>query len=298
MGGCVEFLPLISAAGQRAKSDPQRTGKNILGMCLTPMSPYSHSRKAGNEGDVWKHAVLLAVAGTIPVGDDAVYVESHSGAPVHQLADGGEWRRGVGRVLASSLCASEYRETVLLWKQRNEYPASWLLVASQLAGRAKTVTLNMADTSDEVALACQHGNASLLAKNVRVNFSKSDGFELAINVERPTLVFLDPPFAGREREWQLLAGTCMYLRDKGVPFCAWYPYSWHTFPDWIVETTRCETWEVLWARCGSKPSQNLKGCGMLVSDEVSFLMHTVRPHLPICLRASAGNCGYDGRRDS
>lgn len=253
---------------------------------LDSMSPYNHSRKAGNEGDVWKHSVLLAVAGTMPVGEQVLYVESHSGAPMHRLADGGEWQRGVGRVATSSACASEYRSAVLPWVRRHEYPASWVLVASQFAGRAKSVRLNLADTSDEVALAWQQGNASLLPENVRMEFEQSDGFELAIRVERPTLVFLDPPFADREREWQLLAGTCMHLRDKGVPFCAWYPYSWHTFPDWIVETTRCETWEVLWAQCGSKPSQNLKGCGMLVSDEVSSWMRTVRSsiaHLPTCL---------------
>lgn len=51
---------------------------------------YSHSRKAGNAGDVWKHAVLITIAGAMPVGDDVLYVESHSGAPVHSLTPGGE----------------------------------------------------------------------------------------------------------------------------------------------------------------------------------------------------------------
>ena len=46
---------------------------------------------------------------------------------------------------------------------------------------------------------------------VRVNFSKSDGFELAINTDAPTLVFLDPPFE------------------------TWYPYSWRARPNRLVE---------------------------------------------------------------
>ena len=46
---------------------------------------YNHSRKAGNQGDVWKHAVLTAVADAIDVGEEVLYVESHSGTPVHQL---------------------------------------------------------------------------------------------------------------------------------------------------------------------------------------------------------------------
>jgi hypothetical protein len=78
----------------------------------------------------------------------------------------------------------------------------------------------------------------------------------------------------------------MHLRDQGIAFLAWYPYSWRTFPNWIVDTTKCERWEVLWAQCGAKPSRNLKGCGMLVSEDVSAALHKVRSMLeplPACL---------------
>ena len=214
---------------------------------------YSHSLKAGNEGDVWKHAVLLVVADAIHVDNDALYVESHSGAPVHQLRAGGEWQRGVGRVIASSACRLDYGTALKPWLSRHEYPASWVLVANRLAARAKSVSVELADTSDAVAKAYGQWKCSALADTVGVNFSKSDGFELAKNTDPPTLVFLDPPFEDREREWQLLARTCVYLRDHSIPFLAWYPYSWRTFPNRLVETTRCETWEVLWAKCGAKP---------------------------------------------
>ena len=247
---------------------------------------YSHSRKAGNESDVWKHAVLLAVADRLALGDQALYVESHSGAPVHQLMERGEWHRGVGRVVSSAHCASEYRTTVSPWVKRKEYPASWLLVASRLARRTKTVAVELADTADQVAAACEQLRSSMVPENVRVQFRQSNGFEFVINVDRPALVFLDPPFVDREREWQLLAGTCTYLRDQGIAFLAWYPYSWHTFPTWIVETTGCETWEVFWAQCGEKPSQNLKGCGMLMSGEVSSVLRAAKSALaplPACL---------------
>ena len=247
---------------------------------------YSHSRKAGNEGDVWKHAVLLALAGAMPVGDNVIYVESHSGAPVHKLSAGGEWQRGVGRVVAEVACHSDYRKTTAPWLRRTEYPASWVLVANRLAGRAMTVDVRLADISKDVAQAYEVSKALPVAENVRISFTESDGFALAINVDSPSLVFLDPPFRDREREWQLLAGTCMYLAEHGIPFLAWYPYSWPTFPDWIVETTKCETWEVLWAKCGAKPSQNLKGCGMLASGSVSALLHQAQSALkplPACL---------------
>lgn len=247
---------------------------------------YSHSRKAGNEGDVWKHCVLLAVADTLPLNDEPCYVESHSGAPVHRLVDGGEWQRGIGRVTSSSACVSDYRAVLSPWVRRKEYPASWVMVANRLAGRVNNVTVDLADTSDEVAEAYRQRSASILADNVRVNFHQSDGFELAISADRLDLVFLDPPFSDREREWQRLAGTCIRLRDQGIAFLAWYPYSWHTFPNWIVDSTKCETWEVLWAQCGAKPSQNLKGCGMLVSEGLSAALHKARSMLdplPACL---------------
>jgi 23S rRNA A2030 N6-methylase RlmJ len=230
--------------------------------------------------------VLLAVAGAIQVDGSVLYVESHSGAPVHKLEDGGEWQRGAGRVVASSACQSEYRAAVTPWLGRQEYPASWVLVAKRFAERGKTVGVELADTSDAVAKAHEQWKSSPLGENVQVNFRRSDGFDLAINTAAPTLVFLDPPFEDREREWQLLAGTCMFLREHNIPFLAWYPYSWHTFPNWIVETTQCLTWEVLWAKCGAKPSQNLKGCGMLVSDCVADVLQenrsTLEP-LPACL---------------
>jgi 23S rRNA A2030 N6-methylase RlmJ len=247
---------------------------------------YSHSRKAGNQGDVWKHTVLAAVADTIELGEEVLYVESHSGAPVHPLVAGGEWVKGVGRV-AGAAAGSAYGAAVAPWIRRNQYPAGWVLVANQLAKRAKSVNVELADTSDDVAQAYQNGRPLPVPVNVRVTFSQSDGFDLAINARAPLLVFLDPPFSpDRELDWRRLAGTCMHLTEQGVAFLAWYPYSWPTLPNWLVETTKCETWEVLWAKCGPKPSQNLKGCGMLASHGIGALLHrleSVLKPLPVGL---------------
>lgn len=59
---------------------------------------YDHSRKAGNRDDVWKHAVLVALMDAITADSDSFrYVESHAGAPFHDLQPGGEWRHAAGR---------------------------------------------------------------------------------------------------------------------------------------------------------------------------------------------------------
>jgi 23S rRNA A2030 N6-methylase RlmJ len=98
---------------------------------------YSHSRKAGNQGDVWKHTVLTAVADAIELGDEVLYVESHSGAPVHQLVAGGEWHRGAGRVAGATAGDFAYGAEVARWIRRGQYPASWVFVANRLAAEQR-----------------------------------------------------------------------------------------------------------------------------------------------------------------
>src|SRR6266850_3813375 len=50
---------------------------------------YNHSRKAGNRGDVWKHAILMMIADTIPIRNDEFHwFETHAGAPIHRLQTG------------------------------------------------------------------------------------------------------------------------------------------------------------------------------------------------------------------
>ena len=85
---------------------------------------------------------------------------------------------------SSSACVSDYRLVLLPGVRRKEYPASWVIVANRLAGRANAVSVDLADTSDDVAEAYRQRRSSTLAQNVRVNFTQSDGFELAISVDR------------------------------------------------------------------------------------------------------------------
>src|SRR4051794_32128615 len=79
------------------KTIPLGTLKSKLGGFRNIM-PYNHSRKAGNQGDVWKHFLLLsALAETLRPGAKYLYRESHAGASAHILPERGEWRRGIMR---------------------------------------------------------------------------------------------------------------------------------------------------------------------------------------------------------
>lgn len=192
---------------------------------------YSHSRKAGNRGDVWKHAVLVALADSIPLGTEALYVESHCGAPVHQLTRGGEWQQGVGRLVGEKLCESAYVTVAESWVQRRQYPASWVIVVNRFADRNVKIKAVLADVSGSVAMAYQTQAHAKLAPTVMVEFHQLDGYILAASIERADLVFIDPPFHPvADKDWRMLTHTCIRLTERNVPFVAWYPFYSPTRP--------------------------------------------------------------------
>ena len=111
----------------KAHAQEQKTG-------LEAGVDYDHSRKAGNRGDVWKHGVLVALAGIIAKHSGQFrYVESHSGAPVHQLkSENKEWKQGVGKAVGHS---GRYASAAKACVEGGRYPAGWVLVAEELSDR-------------------------------------------------------------------------------------------------------------------------------------------------------------------
>ncbi len=250
---------------------------------------YDHSRKAGNQGDVWKHAMLLSLAGEVPAPSDTFhYVESHCGAPVHSLKPGGEWEHGVGRVVRDGACEADYCTVAREWIRKNRYPAGWVFVTNRLAQRFKSVQVCLTDLSENVA-AQYPASAGLFLPSVNITFQKKEGFALAAGLKRADLVFLDPPFhPDAVSDWRTLGTTCLKLETTGIPFVAWYPISWPTRPQVLVDTVECEAWEMQWAKFGAKHSQNLKGCGMVVSGNLPPMSddtHQELQRLAACLGA-------------
>jgi 23S rRNA A2030 N6-methylase RlmJ len=93
---------------------------------------YNHARKAGNRGDVWKHAILMLIADSIPIRNDEFHwLEGHAGAPIHRLHLGGEWQRGIGSILTTKNLAYVTRAADFV--RKGLYPAGWLLAAERLA---------------------------------------------------------------------------------------------------------------------------------------------------------------------
>ena len=248
---------------------------------------YDHSRKVGNRGDVWKHGVLVALADAVATRSNSFrYVESHSGAPIYRLTSGsGEWKNGVGKLAG---CDVRYESMMETWLGRRQYPAGWVLVADRLSQRFARVEIVLFDDADRVAAQYPPASDVRVPANVQLLFRQADGYASVERLEGADLVFLDPPYYPvAQNDWNRLSRTCRRLRSLGIPFAAWYPFFWPTRPRKLVDSTGCESWEVTWDPCRPKPSQNLKGCGVLVSDSVAVLLprlHGVLRELSTCMK--------------
>lgn len=244
---------------------------------------YDHSPKAGNRGDVWKHAVLVALTDAIKTDSDSFrYVESHAGAPLHELKDKGAWRRGVGQIAGDASCGSRYPAMAEKWLRTRRYPAGWRFAADRLARRFEHVEVKLFDNSDDVAERYRRPSDLRVPSNVGVKFQRQDGYSAARRLEAADadFVFLDPPYRpDSSKDWRRVGEVCRTLAERKLKFTAWYPFYWPTNPAKLSDSTRCTGWEVAWAACGRGPSQNCKGCGVLVSDDLSALLSNIEDDL-------------------
>jgi len=242
---------------------------------------YDHGTKAGNRGDVWKHAVLVSVADRLTPATTLRYMESHSGAPLHAPARAGEWQRGIRAALdRGPVTAHPYLALAEEYVARGEYPAGWVFSALRLAPLAKSLLIELHDVDNDVAAEYAEPPTGPFSANTEVLFTQSDGFEAASRLEECDLVLLDPPYSPvAKADWTALARVCSRLSRRDIPYLAWYPFFWPGRPQRLVNDTGQRGWEVHWAKCGSKPSQNLKGCGMLFSEPLRALMENARPEL-------------------
>ena len=270
-----------------------RFGKTLMGY-------YDHSRKAGNRGDVWKHSVLIAVADTMGSKADSFrYVECHAGAPIHVLTENGEWRGGVGTIARDASADSGYATLAREWLGRKQYPASWVFVADRLGKQSKHVEIALFDCSDDVTAQYRAPGDLRIPDNVRWDFRQADGYAEAARLESADLVFLDPPYwPDAQKDWRRLRKACRILMSHRIAFAAWYPFYWPTRPEELRDSTRCEAWEVAWARCGRRPSQNFKGCGMLVSAELAVLLPRVEEEIRSVASHMNWNMSIRGRTAS
>lgn len=200
-------MPLPQSAGNYARTvhgkGAAAGGPRIV---FERLMNYRHIYHAGNFADVFKHAVLALVIEHLKLKDAPFRViDTHAGIGLYDLASDeaqrtGEWKEGIGRILAASLPAdvaailAPYLDVV-----RNENPAGELvrypgspLIARRLMRPDDRLVVNEAHPEDAGRL------AALFAKDRAAKVLALDGWTALKAVlppkERRGLVLIDPPF--------------------------------------------------------------------------------------------------------
>jgi 23S rRNA (adenine2030-N6)-methyltransferase len=277
---------------------------------------YRHAYHAGNFADVLKHIVLVHCL--IHLGKKpAAYrvVDTHAGAGRYRLDAGeasrtGEWKDGVGRVLAAAGSApasvkailTPYLELIAPYLgndgQLLTYPGSPVLAASLLRAGDQLIA-NELHPDDGARL------KTTLASDRQAKVMGLDGWTaikaLLPPPERRGLVLVDPPFEEPGELIRLTEGLDHGLsRFSRGTFLLWYPIKdmkpverFRRGVREVVERHAIET--VLDAELLLRPARHpdlLNGCGLVIVNPP----HTLAGQLEILLPWLAKTVGDAGAR--
>ncbi len=238
---------------------------------------YRHAHHAGNFADVHKHVTLLALLSALQRKDKGfLYLETHAGRGVYDLADSAEAGAGVARLEGAACTAPELRHYLeRLAQARREcgssrlYPGSPWLAARQLRAQDRAVFV---EALPEEARALRRALSS--AREARVRVETGDGFERLRAAlpppERRALTLIDPPYEHTRRDFERIrAGIAETLRrfPTGV-VAVWYPVKEARDTErWLAAVARQTERAALVAELWLHPRDSrvaLNGSGMLI----------------------------------
>ncbi|MBK8458256.1 MAG: 23S rRNA (adenine(2030)-N(6))-methyltransferase RlmJ [Phyllobacteriaceae bacterium] len=197
---------------------------------------YRHAFHAGNFADVVKHALIARIVEHLKKKDKAFRcIDTHAGIGLYDLSSGpaqktGEWRDGIGRVMAAALAppvAALLEPLNQAVRQVNpdggltRYPGSPFLVRSLLRGRDRLTAIEL-HPEDARALKRQFDG------DFQVRVIELDGW-LALGAHVPPkekrgLVIVDPPFEEPNEFERLVEGLKKaHGRWPGGAYALWYP---------------------------------------------------------------------------
>ncbi|HTH17521.1 MAG TPA: 23S rRNA (adenine(2030)-N(6))-methyltransferase RlmJ [Magnetospirillum sp.] len=194
---------------------------------------YRHAYHAGNFADVQKHAVLALVVEHLKRKEGAFcYLDTHAGIGAYDLASvqaekTGEWRSGIGRVMAEADPPAElkpYQDAVAALNPQGGlqfYPGSPALVAALARPQDR---LALCELHPEDSAALRHR----FAADPRVGVHHMDGYVACKSLlpppERRGLVLMDPPFEVKDEFARMRQGLAQALKrwPTGL-YALWYP---------------------------------------------------------------------------
>jgi len=192
---------------------------------MEQLRAYDHRFHAGNVGDVWKHAAMLAWLEAGRDGPPRTLIETHGGAGMYALGPTGEWTEGIGRVLTKDAGAPP-AVAKLVHQVRaagaRRYPGSPVLARSTLRADDRYI-------AHEIAPEPLASLERAVGGDARVTVVGVDGLAaLAPALEtlrdREVWILIDPPYADRS-EWSLVPaaiGRALAVHPR-ARLMLWYP---------------------------------------------------------------------------
>ncbi len=277
---------------------------------------YSHAFHAGSFADVFKHAVLCRILHYLREKPGAFRViDTHAGAGLYDLSGpeasrGGEWRDGIGRLMAAqdegrlpdkiAGLLQPYLEVIGAFNAPGKlklYPGSPALTRAWLRPQDRLVACELEPKA-----------ADMLERNMRgddrIKTIEIDGWTgLSANVpppERRGLVLVDPPFE-EEADFHRLShmlGLAHRKWSTGI-FTLWYPIKGRTEADALAKRlSRLGIAKILRAELIVSPvsdSSRLNGSGLILVNPPWTLeseLAALLPALAVMLERSAKSGGF------
>lgn len=246
----------------------------------------SQAVKAGNIGDIFKHACLIELFQGISnqPGPRLTYVESHSGYasyPASTLKVDGRWagerQWGLGLLPTRTWRADGLRLLSDHIREDDAYPGSPMLALRYLPQNASWIFYELLDR-DAVSSIREAARRFSLQGNVEVR--EGDGFAgvrkylTQISESTGTLVFVDPWYteASEKHDWTAALEILRMGKDRDASIVVWFPKKLRNklFPPendldqlaaqgvsqaaiWFEDARRIPPWA----------GQDLSGCGLL-----------------------------------
>lgn len=276
---------------------------------------YRHAFHAGNFADVVKHAVLARIVEYLKQKDKAFrVVDTHAGEGLYDLASSqaartGEWRDGIGRLIAASptgeagALLAPYLQAVAAVNEGGglgHYPGSPVIVRHLLRKQDRLTAIEL-HPQDAKRL------EQRFAGDHQVRVITLDGW-LALGAHLPPkekrgLVLVDPPFEEEGEFERLIDGLIRaHRRWPGGIYALWYPIKHRDALVAMVRAVRAsgiprvlDTRFMIRRRSEGEP--RLDGSGMLIVNPPFTLERELSVLFPVLLEILRQETGADWSLD-
>lgn len=244
---------------------------------------YRHAFHAGNFGDVLKHVVLLQLLSHLCAKDSPFHLlDSHAGLGLYDLASseaqrGGEYRQGVGAVLADKGAAAALPDYVAALRRLNPdlaaggaglryYPGSPWLMADALRADDR---LSLVELHPEDSKALKRN----MGRDPRIHVHQRDAYEalkaLLPPQPRRGLALIDPAFEAKD-EFERLTKALIETRKRWATgiLAVWYPIKARAATDaWAKGVAKTVPGPILRIELlvrAAKDAERFNGSGLLI----------------------------------